>query len=173
MGNIWPEPLNARTKELTDGYNHTGYWQILPSFVQAFHRGDRTTANMFPTNSKVIQGAFWHHTLTMDGTCTSDSVPKSPTITDLAEDAVSGVILVQKDETGLVAVVNVGGKELNKTTLTPGLNRFKFGGMGTGKVQLEVWDRSTMVGKGKGGMEVRSSQDLCNYQFQVVGLEVW
>ncbi|OAK98393.1 hypothetical protein IQ06DRAFT_253765 [Phaeosphaeriaceae sp. SRC1lsM3a] len=169
MGNIWPEPLNDRTKDMTNDYPHTGYWQILPAFIQAWKRGDKTTANMVPTNGKAVQGAFWHHTLTVDGTCPNDSVPKSNTVTQLAEDAVSGVVLAPKGKKGLVAVVNVGGKELNKMTLEPGFNKFKFTGMGTGKVQLEVWDGSTMVGGGYAPIEVKKQQQFCNYNFQVVG----
>jgi glucan endo-1,3-alpha-glucosidase len=170
MGNIWPGPLNNRTKDMTNDYPHTGYWEILPAFIQAWKRGDKTTANMFPTNGKAVQGAFWHHTLTVDGTCTDDKVPKSKTVTQLAEDAVSGVVLAPKNKENLVAVVNVAGKKLDQLPLKPGFNKFKFTGMGTGKVQLEVWDGSTMVGGGYAPIEVKKQQKFCNYNFQVVGI---
>jgi len=170
MGNIWPEPLNQRTKDLTNDYNHTGYWQILPAFIQAWKRGDTTTANMAPATGKSVQGAFWHHTLTVAATCNADTVvEKSPSILSIAEDAVSGVVLVPKDKTNLVAVVNVGTKELNKTKLVPGYNSFKFTGLTTGKVQLEVWDGSTLVAGGYAPIEVKSVGALCNWNFQVVG----
>jgi glucan endo-1,3-alpha-glucosidase len=169
MGNLWPEPLDDRTKLMTDAYPHQGYWEILPAFIQAWKRGDRTTANMFPTNGKAVQGAFWHHTLTVAGTCPSDKVKKANDITNIAEDAVSGVVLVPRGKTNLVSVVNVGGKKLNQTNLRPGYNTFKYTGMGTGKVQLEVWDESTMVGRGEGKIAVTKSAAECNYNFQVVG----
>lgn len=170
MGNVWQEPLNQRTKDLTNDYAHQGYWQILPSFIQAWKRGDRTTQNMHPTSGKSIQGTFWHHTLTVGATCYDDpEVEKSELIGRLAEDAVSGIVLVPWAKTNLVAVVRAGGWELGKMNLVPGYNSFKFGGMGTGKVQVEVWDSSTMAAGGYGPLEVRSWGPLCNWNFQVVG----
>ncbi|CAN9220293.1 unnamed protein product [Alternaria alternata] len=173
MGKLHPDPLDDRTKLLTDAYDHTGYWQILQPFIAAWKRGDRTTANMRPTNGKAVQGTFWHHTLTVGGTCYDDDVVKSGDIAKAAEDAVSGVVLVPEGKTNLVAVVNVGTKELNKTNLRPGFNKFKFTGLEKlipGKVQLEVWDESTMVGGGYGSIEVTNSKPQCNYQFEVVGV---
>jgi glucan endo-1,3-alpha-glucosidase len=171
MGNLWPEPMstNAQIQKLVDGYDHKGYWQILQAFIQAWKRGDTTTKNMVPTNGKNVQGVFWHHTLTVGATCTGDSVPKPDDIAKAAEDAVSGIILVAKGKTGLVAVANVGTKELGKLTLVEGYNKFKFPGVTPGKVQVEIWDGSTMIGGGYGSIEVKSSASLCNYNFQVVG----
>jgi glucan endo-1,3-alpha-glucosidase len=173
MGNLWPEPLNQRTKDMTDAYPHDkGYRQILPAFIQAWKRGDKNTANMVPTNGKPVQGVYWHHTLTVDGTCPDDAVGKSPDIAKLAEDAVTGIVLVPKGKTNLVSVVNVGGKELGKTNLKPGFNRFKYTGMGTGKVDLQVWDGSTMIMGGYAALEVTRQAAFCNYNYQVVGLGV-
>ncbi|KAF2118542.1 glycoside hydrolase [Lophiotrema nucula] len=170
MGNLWEEPMtNSPIHTYTDGYNHTGYKEILGAFVQAWKRGDTTTANMVPTNGKTIQGTFWHHTLTVDADCSSDSLAKPQDVINNAEDAVSGVVLVAKGSAGLVAVVNNGDKELGKLTLNEGYNKVKFTGVGAGKVQLEVWDRSTMIGGGYAPLEVAASGSVCNYNFQVVG----
>ncbi|KAI4934393.1 hypothetical protein J4E85_002249 [Alternaria conjuncta] len=174
MGHLHSTPLNENTTKVITGYDHTGYWQILKPFIAAWKQGDRTTANMYPTNGKPVQGTFWHHTLTVNGKCTNDEVPPSADIKKAAEDAVSGVLLVAKGQTNLIAVVNVGGKKLDQTQkLKPGFNKFKFTGLETlvpGKVQLEVWDGSTMVGGGYGSIEVTKSKPLCNYQFQVVAV---
>jgi len=174
MGRLHPEPLDNRTKDLTDDYDHTGYWQILPSFIDAWKDGDTSTVNMYPTNGKVVQGTFWHHTLTVGGSCTDDSIVKSRDIQTAAEDAVSGVLLVQQGKTGLKAEVKVGNVRLQDTiSLSPGFNKFKLNGLEDlvpGKVQVEVWDGSTMVGGGYGSIEVTKQKELCNYNFQVVGL---
>lgn len=156
LGNLWDEPMTTSPSiqaQVRDR-DHKGYWQVLPAFIQAWKRGDRTTANMVPTNGKSVQGVFWHHTLTVDANCGSDSLVKSPDIKKAAEDAVSGIVLVAKGKKNLVAVVNVGSKELGKQTLVEGYNKFKFTGLTPGKVQLEVWDGSTMVGGGYGKIEV-------------------
>jgi glucan endo-1,3-alpha-glucosidase len=173
MGRLHPSPLDDQTKAVTDGYDHTGYWQILKPFIAAWKAGDRTTGNMYPSGGKVVQGTFWHHTLTVDGTCYADGIPKSGDIAKAAEDAVSGVLLVAPGKKNLVAVVNVGGQKLDQKNLSPGFNKFKFTNLqdrAPGKVQLEVWDGSTMVGGGYGSIEVTKSKPLCNYQFQVVAV---
>jgi glucan endo-1,3-alpha-glucosidase len=172
MGNIWPEPMSEAPKiqALVQGFDHTGYWQILPSFIKVWKAGDRTTANMLPTNGKTVQGAFWHHTLTVGADCSADELIKSPDILKAAHDTVFGVILVPRGKAGLVGVVNVGSRMLNKTDpLKEGYNSFKFTGLTPGKVQLEVWDGSTMVGRGIGPIDVKDKGPLCNYNFQVVG----
>jgi len=59
--------------------------------------------------------------------------------------------------------------------LKPGYNALKFSGDSFkkgGKVQLEVWDGSTMVGGGYGAISVSTSATgkACNYNFQVVAV---
>ncbi|KAH6639603.1 glycoside hydrolase [Boeremia exigua] len=170
MGNIWDEPMTLATdiQAMVKDRDHKGYWQIIPAFIKAWKNGDRTTKNMVPTNGKPVQGAFWHHTLTVDANCGSDY--KSPDIKKAAEDAVSGILLVAKGQTNLIAVVNIGTQKLNQQPLVEGYNKFKFTGLTPGKVQLEVWDGSTMVGGGYGKIEVTNSASLCNYNFQVVAV---
>ncbi|KAH6975224.1 glycoside hydrolase [Ilyonectria sp. MPI-CAGE-AT-0026] len=59
MGNIWSEAAGGDViPAYTDGYNHTGYWEILPSFIQAWKRGDTNKKNMVPTNGAMAQGVF-------------------------------------------------------------------------------------------------------------------
>ena len=89
MGNIWPEPIAGSTiPAYTDGYDHTGYWQVLAPFIKAFKRGDTDTSSIFPTNGKVAQGVFWHHTLLTSGDCSSDGMGK-PSGLQNAEDEVT------------------------------------------------------------------------------------
>ena len=170
MGNVWPEPMtnSESIRAYVEDYDHTGYKEILPAFIKAWKRGDTTPEGMVPTNGKSVQGTFWHHTLTVGADC-SDPLGK-PSDVENAEDAVTGVIVVAKGKTGLIAVVNNGDKELGKKTLVEGFNKFKVNGLGAGKVQVEVWDGTTMIGGGYGKLEVATSSNLCNYNFQVVGI---
>jgi glucan endo-1,3-alpha-glucosidase len=171
MGNLWPEPMTVspQIQNLVSNREHTGYKEVLGPFIAAWRRGDRNTDNMVPTNGKDVQGTFWHHTLTVGATCGTADLPKSEDVTKVAEDAVSGIILVAPGKTDLVGVVNVGTKELGKINLKPGFNKFKFTGLTPGKVQVEVWRGSTMIGGGYGKLEVKNSDSVCNYGFQVVG----
>ncbi|KAL1597261.1 hypothetical protein SLS60_008845 [Paraconiothyrium brasiliense] len=169
IGNIWDEPNagNTEAQGWYKGFDHTGYQQVIKGFAKAWHSCETDLASVVPTNGKSVQGAFWHHVLTVGGDCSAD--PKGKPEPLPAEDSVSGVVLVAKGSTGLVAVVNNGDKELGKVTLNEGYNKFKFDNLGAGKVQLEVWDGSTMVAGGYSNQSVQTSADICNYNFQVVG----
>lgn len=137
IGNLWDEPNTGNTEAQGwyKGFDHTGYQQVIKAFAKAWHNCESAT-NMVPTNGKRVQGAFWHHVLTVGGDCSAD--PKGKPNPLPAEDSVSGVVLAAKGSAGLVAVVNNGDKELGKLTLTEGYNSFKFNNLGAGKVQLEV-----------------------------------
>ncbi|KAJ4299977.1 hypothetical protein N0V90_005225 [Kalmusia sp. IMI 367209] len=168
IGNSWEEPI-AGTPILnyTREYDHKGYWKIIAPFIQAWKRGDTTTAGMVPTDEDV-QGAFWHHTLTVNADCGADGFGKPRDVGNV-EDVVSGAVLVAKGRTGLVAVVINDDKELDRVELSEGYNKFKLGGLGAGKVRIEVVDGSTVIASASGPLEVSTSATLCNYNLQVVG----
>jgi len=90
MGNVWQETLDPSpaVAAYVTGYNHTGYWEVLPAFIQAWKRGDTTTDNMVPTNGKNAQGVFWHHTLLAGGDCSADPLGK-PEASEIIEDTVA------------------------------------------------------------------------------------
>lgn len=138
IGNIWDEPNtdNVEAQGWYKDYDHKGYQQVLKAFAKAWHNCETTTDNMVPTNGKDVQGTFWHHTLTVDGDCSAD--PKGKPQPLPVEDSVSGVVLVAKGKTNLVAVVNNGDRQLGTLQLKEGYNKFKFDNLGAGKVQLEV-----------------------------------
>lgn len=162
MGNIWDESMTGSPiKDYVNGYNHKGYLQLLPSFIQAYKRGDTTPEGMTPTNDKPVQGAFWHHTLLVDGDCSTDAMGKPQDVQN-AEDVVSGALLIAKGQVNLIAVVKSGDKELGKVDLVEGYNKFKVEGLTPGKVSVEVWDGSTIIGGGSGPMEVSRSTRLLN-----------
>ncbi|KAL5381236.1 hypothetical protein DPSP01_007229 [Paraphaeosphaeria sporulosa] len=169
MGNWWEEPI-AKTPILdyVRDYDHKGYWQVLGPFIQAWKRGDSTTAGIVPSG-KDVQGAFWHHTLTVNADCGADAFGK-PRDFGNAEDVVSGIILVAVGKTGLVARVKNGDRELGQVDLVEGYNRFKVEGLGDGSVSVKVVDGSgAAVAEATGSLSVSSSAALCNYNFQVVG----
>ena len=97
----------------------------LPAFIQAWKYGDKATANMGPTNSKPVQDVFWYHTLIVDADCRSDPFTKLANIETATEDPVSGIVLVAKGKTNLIAVDNVGSKQFGKQTLVENHNNFK------------------------------------------------
>ncbi len=89
MGNSWPEPIDgSNIGTYTNGYDHTGYWQVLPAFIKAYKAGNTDTNTMYPTNGKVAQGVFWHHTLLANGDCGADPMGK-PQGANTVEDKVT------------------------------------------------------------------------------------
>ncbi|CAG8954081.1 hypothetical protein HYFRA_00009183 [Hymenoscyphus fraxineus] len=171
MGNSWPEPLSTSTiGTYTKDYDHTGYWQILPAFFQAYKRGETTTGGMVPTNGKSVQGTFWHHTLLAAGTCPNDVLSRPNGATTI-EDRVSGVILVAAGQTGLSVTATSGSKNLGTQALNAGYNSFSFTGMTTGTVNVKVvGSNGASVVQGSGKIAVTNQAAICNYNFQVVGL---
>ena len=160
MGNLWNTPMNSslEIQELVNDRPHKAYWPIMKAFIKVWKNGETTTANMVPGINKPVEGAFWHHTLTVDAPCGTADQPKSGDIKTAAEDVVTAILMVAKGQKNLKAVVNVGGAQLdNSKDLKEGYNALKFSGdnfKNGGKVQLEVWDGSTMVGGGYGAIPV-------------------
>lgn len=178
MGNLWNTPMNSslEIQELVNDRPHKAYWPIMKAFIKVWKNGETTTANMVPGINKPVEGAFWHHTLTVDAPCGTTAQPKSGDIKTAAEDVVTAILMVAKGQKNLKAVVNVGGAQLdNAKDLKEGYNALKFSGddfKNGGKVKLEVWDGSTMVGGGYGAIPVSTSATgkACNYNFQVVAV---
>ncbi|KAM3086493.1 hypothetical protein ACMFMG_000626 [Clarireedia jacksonii] len=176
MGTVWSETLVSNTSAMALSslqYDHTGYWQVLGSFIKEWKAGATTTASMYPTNGAKAQGTFWHHTLLKNGDCSSDSLglPK-PDGWEHVEDKVTAVVLVAKGVTGLQASIEVGGTVLGTQALNAGYNVVSVSNITTGAVSMKVVDEAsgTVVVKGTGSLEVVGSAKLCNYNFQVVGL---
>ncbi|ESZ99053.1 glycoside hydrolase family 71 protein [Sclerotinia borealis F-4128] len=175
MGNSWPESLvsNSTPEALSSlDYDHTAYAQILKSFIKVWKSGAKSTDTMVPTNGKDVQGTFWHHTLLKGGDCGGDKLGLGkPDGIEGVEDSVTAVVLVAEGVEGLVGRISVGGKVWGEKTLSEGFNTLVVGNITTGSVSMSVVDKAGLVVVGgKGPMDVVSKADLCNYNFQVVGL---
>ncbi|TGO71087.1 hypothetical protein BELL_0621g00020 [Botrytis elliptica] len=175
MGNTWREPLVSDTtpEALSSiAYDHTGYWQILQSFIKVWKAGKTSTQTMYPTNGKDAQGTFWHHTLLKNGDCAADSLGLGkPVGIGGVEDSVTAVVLVASGVQGLKGSISVGGKVLGTKSFEPGFNTMVVSNITTGAVSMSVTNAAgTVVVSGKGPLEVVNKANLCNYNFQVVGL---
>ena len=172
MGNSWPEPISGTGIEAyTQDYDHTGFQQVIPAFIQAYKSGATTTNTMYPTNGKNAQGVFWHHTLLVAGDCSSDSLGE-PQGVSTAEDKVTVVVLVAPGIKTYSVNISSGGTSLGSSALVPGYNQYSVKGLTTGTVVVTVTDTSSnsKVVSGTGPLPVVDSADLCNFNFQVVGL---
>ncbi|TGO43939.1 hypothetical protein BCON_0701g00020 [Botryotinia convoluta] len=175
MGNTWREPLVSDTtpEALSSiAYDHTGYWQILKSFIKVWKARKTSTETMYPTNGKDAQGTFWHHTLLKNGDCSADSLGLGkPVGIGGVEDSVTAVVLVASGVQGLKGSISVGGKVLGTKSLEAGFNTMVVTNITSGAVSMSVTNAAgTVVVSGKGPLEVVNKANLCNYNFQVVGL---
>ena len=174
IGTIWPEwlvdPANNPVTAYTQDFDHTGYWQVLPAFIQAWKRGDTDVSAMVPTDGRSVQGVFWHHPLVASADCSDDPLGQVRGH-ELVEDLVTGIILVAEGQTGLGATVSSGSTQLGTAPLRAGFNSFSFDGLTTGAVRVVVTDDSgNIVVSGTGPLEVVDRSPVCNYNFQVVPL---
>ncbi|KAL5453085.1 hypothetical protein PMIN06_005646 [Paraphaeosphaeria minitans] len=169
MGNWWEEPIaGTPILDYVRDYDHKGYLQVLGPFIQAWKRGDKTTVGMVPSG-RDVQGALWHHTLTVNSDCGADALGK-PRDFGNAEDVVSGIVFVAAGKTDLVAIVSNWDRELGRVDLVERHNKLNIEGLGDGNVSIKVVDGSGAVsGEATGPLAVLSSAALCNYNFQVVG----
>ncbi|KAG9248917.1 glycoside hydrolase [Calycina marina] len=170
MGLSWPEPISGTTiGSYTNGYDHTGYNQILPAFIKAFKAGATNTDSMVPTNGAAAQGTFWHHTLVTAAGCSDYLGP--PQGANTAEDRVTAVVLVASGQSGLKATVTSGSKTLGTANLKTGYNSFSYPGVIAGQVIVKVTNAAdAIVISGTGPISVSGGGGPCNYNFQVVGL---
>jgi glucan endo-1,3-alpha-glucosidase len=171
MGNSWPEPIDGTNiGAYTTDYPHTAYKEILPAFIKAYKAGATTTDTMYPTNSADAQGAFWHHTLLTTSDCSADSIGE-PQGLDTVEDKVTVVVLVASGKTNLSVDISVAGASVGTQALVPGYNQYSVDGLKVGSVSVTVTDDSgATVVSGTGTLPVVATADICNYNFQVVGL---
>lgn len=167
MGNSWPEPIVGSPQAVySTGYDHTGYWQILRSFIQSWKAGATTTDTMYPTNGAAVQGVFWHHTMLANASC--DDPPAG---SDLPEDRITAVVLLAANATTHFLDIYSGYNTLGAFQLTPGFNEVAVDGMGLGAVSVVVRDggNDAVVVNGTGPIDVTDA-GVCNYNFQVVAL---
>jgi glucan endo-1,3-alpha-glucosidase len=173
FGNSWPEAIaGTAIPAYTDDYDHTGWQQLLPAFIKAYKAGTENLTTLVPTNGEAAQGVFWHHTLTADASCPSDSLGP-PSGVENVQDIVTVAVLVAAGTTNLELKVMSGGSQINETqTLVPGYNRFSISGMNLGTQSVGVYESgsSTAVYQGTGTIDVVNTAALCNYNFQVVPL---
>lgn len=171
MGNSWPEPIDGTNiGSYTTDYPHTAYQEILPAFIKAYKAGATTTDTMYPTNGAAAQGTFWHHTLLTTSDCSADSIGE-PQGVDTVEDKVTVVVLVASGKTNLTVDISVAGTSLGSQALVPGYNQYSVAGLTVGSVSVTVTDDTgATVVSGTGTLPVVATSDLCNYNFQVVGL---
>ncbi len=181
MGNSWPEPIDGTVEgTYTADYDHTGYQEICQVSSKPIRQArHQRIPCILPTGR--LPKASWHHTLLVNGDCSTDSLGK-PSGINTAEDKVTVVVLVEEGHSTYNLKVVSGNMDLGSQTLVPGYNQYSVSGLTAGNVTVTVTDSASIseVLSGTGPIpisflstnyiQVTNSSALCNYNFQVVAL---
>lgn len=172
IGPVWPEAISGTDiTSYTDGFDHTGWQQLLTPFMKAFKAGATSVTSVVPTNGKSVQGVFWHSTLLSSATCSGDSIGKVSGLTSLVQDVVETAVMVASGVTGAKMIVTSNGVTIGTYALTTGLNAFEVPGMTAGVVSVKVVDAAgNTLMSGTGSKAVAADASYCNYNPQVVAL---
>jgi glucan endo-1,3-alpha-glucosidase len=104
-------------------------------------------------------------------TCASDPIGK-PSGWDNAEDVVNVAVILSGAAAGSTVNVYSGGSRVGSMIGVKGLNAWSISGLKVGAVKVEVLPKSggsTLLSK-TGNTNVAADAVVCNYNYQVVGL---
>jgi glucan endo-1,3-alpha-glucosidase len=172
IGNVWDFAIEGSPSHAyIDGFDHTGYQNIVKPFISAFKAGKTSVSDVMPLNGQQVVGTFWYRTILTSATCASDALGK-PDGWQNAEDVVNVAVILAAGAAGATVNVYSGGTRIGSGAGKAGLNSWEFKGMKTGEVKVEVLaagSGNTMVSK-TGGKQVAADAAVCNYNYFVVGL---
>lgn len=172
IGNVWADAIEGSVAHAyIDGFDHTGWQNIITPFISAFKARKSNAADLVPLNNAQAVGTFWYRTILTTATCASDSLGK-PNGWANAEDLINVAVLLSPSAAGATVNVYSGGSKIGTQTGKTGLNYWAFSGIKTGDVKVEILASgggSTLSSK-TGGKQVAADAATCNYNYYVVGL---
>ncbi|KAL2222336.1 putative glucan endo-1,3-alpha-glucosidase agn1 precursor [Thermoascus aurantiacus ATCC 26904] len=167
IGNFWPEQIaGTDIGNYTNGFDHKGWQQLLPPFIQAYKSGNTDVTKLYPPSGKSAAGAMWYRPVLTTSDC-----PQKPSGWQSAQDAVNYAVLLPEGSDGFKINVYSNNEQIGSFPAGAGMNARLVLGLQAGPQRLEVVDGSgTVVASANGTKEVQTSADLCNYNYVVVGL---
>jgi glucan endo-1,3-alpha-glucosidase len=173
IGNVWPEAIQGSPAHgYIDNFDHSGWGIIVGPFIKAYKAGSSNIADIVPSNAAKASGVFWHRTILTTASCPSDPVGK-PSGWQNAEDVVNVAILLSADAIGSTINVYSGGSQIGSMIGVIGLNAWSVAGLTVGAVKVEVLPLGgeTPLLSTSGTRDVAADAAICNYNYQVVGLQ--
>jgi glucan endo-1,3-alpha-glucosidase len=175
VGNFWAEQIaGSSIGTYTRGYDHKGWLQVLPAFINAYKNNVTAVSTITPPNGKAAVGVMWYRPLLTTASCPHDPLGK-PEGWQNAQDAINLAIILSGGGNYTINVYSnnsligsfPGTAGLNGRTVT-GLRAGSGGGQ-----RVEVVndaDRTTVI-SATGTKDVLSeTMGICNYNYEVVGL---
>ena len=173
VGNFWPEQISccADIQAYADGFDHTGWQQVITPFIKAYKAGVTDVSGITPTSGSP-EGAMWYRTLLTTASCSS-------TISNYqeAQDAINYAVILPAGASGYSIKVYSNGQLLETVAAQPGLNGGMVLGLQAGSAstqKIEVVNSSgSVVSSATGTKDVLTESNngsLCNWNYEVVGL---
>ncbi|KAL1966115.1 hypothetical protein VTN77DRAFT_4863 [Rasamsonia byssochlamydoides] len=173
VGNFWPEQIaGSDIGTYANGFDHTGWQQVLPSFISAYKSGVTDVSKLAPPSGKAAVGVMWYRTLLTTASCSSDSLGK-PSGWQNAQDAINFAVILDNKSSYTINVYS-NNKQIGSFPASAGLNGQTVLGLQAGGGQrVEVVDAATntTVISATGTKDVLAeATGTCNFNYEVVAL---
>lgn len=176
MGNFWNESLGGSDiGSYANGFDHTGWQQILSPFISAYKNGATDVSQILPNSNKPV-GVMWYRTLLTTASCSSDSLGK-PNNWASAQDAINYAVSLPSSGSGSNNyTINIYSNDaiIGSVAGTAGLNGGTVLGLAAGPAtsqRVEVLAGSSVVISATGTKDVvAETGGICNYNYEVVGM---
>lgn len=166
VGDFWQEQIAGTDEgDYADGYDHTGWQQVIKPFIAAFKNNASDISQITPGGDSPV-GALWYRPLLTSASCSS-----SITNYQQGQDAVNFAVILPSD--GYTIEVYSNSQVIGNFSGVAGLNYQSVPGLQAGGGQsISVLQDSNVVASANGTKNVltQSSNSTCNWNYEVVGL---
>ncbi|KAL1982151.1 hypothetical protein VTN96DRAFT_1686 [Rasamsonia emersonii] len=172
VGNFWPEQIaGTDIGNYANGFDHTGWQQVLPSFINAYKSNVTDISKITPAGGKAV-GVMWYRSLLTTANCSPDPMGK-PSGWQNAQDAINFAVILPEGASGYTINVYSNNKQIGSFPANAGLNGQSVPGLQAGGGQrVEVVDSSNKtIISATGTKDVQAqTTGLCNYNYVVAAL---
>jgi glucan endo-1,3-alpha-glucosidase len=168
VGNFFQEQIAGSTiGDYADGFDHTGWQQLLSPFIKAYKSGTATSGSQILPPGSAPVGSLWYRTLLTSASC-------SPSIQNYqqGQDTINYAVLLPSN--GYTIKVYSNNGLIGSFAGTTGLNYRAVPGLSIGSGQyIQILNSAgSVVASATGTKQVsaQSSNATCNWNYEVVGL---
>ena len=162
IGNFYDSQIaGTNIGDYADGFDHTGWQKLVSTFITAYKSGASSLS------STSVVGSLWYRTLLTSASCSS-SIQNYQS----AQDTVNYAVVLPA--AGYKINVYSNGQSIGSFAGNKGLNYGSVAGLAVGSGQkLEIVDSTGKVvntATGTKAVAAQSSNSVCNWNYEVVGL---
>lgn len=169
VGNFFPDQIaGSNIGDYANGYDHTGWQQIITPFIKAYKSGATDISQIVPPGSAAPVGSLWYRTILTSASC-------SPTIQNYQQgrDMVNFAVILPSGKDYTINVFS-NGQKIGTFAGKPGLNYQSVAGLQAGSApSIQVVDKNggSSTATGTKPVLTQSSNSVCNWNYEVVGIK--